>query len=772
MFYKKSIMTRTIVFRCCLLLTGLGLWGCSSNQHSNAPKGKVSIIPMPVSVKESADSFLLDKQTVLVATTPSDKQTAALFNAWLKELTGYELEIKETGDKNAIVLETAPNGTHKEGYTLQVGNNHIAIKGNDSSGTFYGIQTLIQLLPVQKGTALYIPAVEIEDYPRFSYRGLHLDVSRHFFSVDFVKKYIDLLAMHKMNTFHWHLTDDQGWRIEIKKHPRLLEVASRRKETMAGHYGENKYDGKPYGGYYTQDQIRDVVKYAAERFVTVVPEIEMPGHALAALTAYPHLGCTGGPYEVGTRWGVYDDVFCAGNDSAFLFLQDVLDEVVELFPSKYIHIGGDESPKVRWEKCPKCQQRIKALGLKDEHALQSYFIQRMEKYLNGKDRQIIGWDEILEGGLAPNATVMSWRGIEGGIAAAKQKHDVIMTPGDYCYLDRYQSHGKNEPLAIGGYLPVSAVYSYEPIPKELTKEEAQYIKGAQGNVWSEYMDNSDYVEYMVYPRATALAEVLWSPAEKRNYDDFLERLKVHMPRLDMKNVNYAKHVFEVRGEVITTPGKGVQLKLDSKLDGGKIVYTTDGSNPGAQSTPYTTPIAIQQTGSIHAAVYQGDKKFGNEYVQAFIYHHALGKKVTMTPAPNEQYNPGSPEVLVNGIEGSEAHGDKQWFGYYFDNMTAVIDLDSTQDIHLLGMNVLNKKGDWIYPPKEVIFSVSEDGKNYKEVYKQTAFDKVGINQIRGKVDNVRGRYIKVVAVNTAKMPAGTKDAGGKVWLFMDEVIVE
>lgn len=764
-------MTRTTILRCCLLLTGLGLWGCSTNQHANAPKGKVSIIPMPVSVKENADSFLLDKQTVLVATTPADKQTAALFNAWLKELTGYELEIKDSGDKNAIVLQTTADQTHKEGYTLQVDNNHIAIKGNDSSGTFYGIQTLIQLLPVQKATALYIPAVSIEDYPRFSYRGLHLDVGRHFFPVDFIKKYIDLLAMHKMNTFHWHLTEDQGWRIEIKKYPRLQEIASRRKESMVGPYSDKKYDGKPYGGYYTQEEIKDVVKYAAARFVTVVPEIEMPGHSLAALAAYPYLGCTGGPYEVGTQWGVLDDVYCAGNDSVFLFLQDVLDEVIELFPSKYIHIGGDESPKVRWEKCPKCQQRIKTLGLKDEHALQSYFVQRMEKYLNGKGRQIIGWDEILEGGLAPNATVMSWRGIEGGIAAAKQKHDVIMTPSSYCYLDYYQSQGKNEPLAIGGFVPVSKIYSYEPVPEELTKEEAQYIKGAQGNLWTEYIDNADYAEYMVYPRAVALAEVVWSPKDKRDYDNFLERLKVHVHRLDMKNVNYAKHVFEVRGEIITDSSSGVLLKLDTKLDGGKIVYTTDGSAPTPKSTPYTTPIPVQQTGDIRAAVYQEDKRFGNEYVQTFLFHHALGKKVTLSTPPNQNYNPGR-EALVNGIEGAEKFSDNQWLGYNGGNMTATIALDSIQDIHLLGLNTLSAKGDWIYPPRQVTFFVSDDGKTFKEVYKQNTFDKNGINQVRGKLDNVRGRYVKVVAENNGKIPAGAPGAGSPAWLFVDEIIVD
>ena len=752
-------------------MAAAGLWSCSGSRQADAPKGKVSIIPMPANVSEKEDSFLLDKQTVIVATNESDKKTAGLFNAWLKELTGYELAVKDQGNENAILLQTGSDTTNTEGYTLSVNHNNITINGNSGSGTFYGIQTLIQLLPVQKAHAMYVPGVEIKDSPRFAYRGLHLDVGRHFFPVEFIKKYIDLMAMHKFNTFHWHLTEDQGWRIEIKKYPRLQEISSKRKETMAGRYADNKYDGKPYGGYYTQEQVKEVVKYAADRFITIIPEIEMPGHSLAVLAAYPNLGCTGGPYEVGTHWGVYDDIYCAGNDSVYLFLQDVLDEVMALFPSKYIHIGGDESPKVRWEKCPKCQARIKQEGLKDEHALQSYFIQRMEKYLNSKGRQIIGWDEILEGGLAPNATVMSWRGIEGGIAAAKQKHDVIMTPGEYCYLDKYQSRSPNEPLAIGGFLPVSKVYSYEPVPAELSSEEARYIKGAQGNVWTEYINNTDYLEYMVYPRAAALAEVLWSPKEKRNYDDFVNRLKVHTGRLDLKKVNYAKHVFEVTGK-ITGSDKGVQVALDSKLEGGKIFFTTDSTAPTPRSTPYAQPIPVAQSGTIRAQVFLDGKPFGNEYNQTFLFHKGLAKKVTMSPEADKGHHPASTFTLVNGVEGNAAYNDSEWFGFKGTNMQAVLDLDSIQDLHLVGINTINVKGDWIYPPKEVVFSVSDDGNTFKEVYKQTAFAQQGINKVRGRLQQVRGRYVKVQMQNYGRIPAGAAGAGNPAWLFADEFIVE
>lgn len=763
-------MTMKSVIHGCLLIAAAGLWSCSSRQPA-APKGSVSIIPVPASVSETADSFLLDKQTVIVAGNESDKKTAALFNAWLKELTGYELEVKAQGDKNAILLQTGNDSTNAEGYTLTADHNNIIIKGNSGAGTFYGVQTMIQLLPVEKARAMYVPGVSITDAPRFAYRGLHLDVGRHFFSVDFIKKYIDLMAMHKLNTFHWHLTEDQGWRIEIKKYPRLQEVASKRKETMAGRYADNKFDGKPYGGFYTQEQVKEVVQYAADHFITVIPEIEMPGHSLAALTAYPNLGCTGGPYEVGTRWGVYDDVYCAGNDSVYLFLQDVLDEVMALFPSKYIHIGGDECPKVRWEKCPKCQARMKQEGLKDEHALQSYFIQRMEKYLNSKGRQIIGWDEILEGGLAPNATVMSWRGIEGGIAAARQKHDVIMTPGEFCYFDHYQSRSSNEPLAIGGFLPVSKVYSYEPVPAELSSDEARYIKGAQANVWTEYINNTNYLEYMVYPRAAAISEVLWSPKDKRNYDAFTDRLKVHVKRLDLKKVNYAKHVFEVTGKVTDNGKGGVDVVLSSKLDGGKIFFTTDSTAPTPQATPYTAPVQITHTGTLRAQVYLDGKPFGNEYNQAFLFHKALAKKISSITAADAGHRPDTSFVLVNGIEGNAAYNDNEWFGFNGKDMEAIVELDSIQDIHLVGINTINAKGDWIYPPKQVVFAVSDDGKTFKEVYKQNTFAQQGINKVRGHFQAVRGKFVKVQMQNFGRIPAGAAGAGNGAWLFADEFII-
>ncbi|HTJ10381.1 MAG TPA: beta-N-acetylhexosaminidase [Dinghuibacter sp.] len=507
---------------------------------------RVNIVPEPVSVTEHDGSFVLTPATRLVVRDASLSAEATYLNDYLQQYYGFRLPVSTRAGAGAITLGTTSSGlTSDEAYYLDVSAKGVRIEGRTAAGVFYALQSLIQILP-DSGSSLEVPLVSIEDAPRFAYRGLHLDVGRHFFPASFVKKYIDLMAHYKYNTFHWHLTEDQGWRIEIKKYPLLTSVGSQRAQTeVEKHLDPFVGDGVPYGGFYTQDEIRDVVRYASLRHITVIPEIEMPGHALAALASYPYLGCTGGPYAVGEHWGVYDDVYCAGNDSVFSFIENVLDEVMTLFPSHYIHIGGDECPKVRWKTCPKCQKRMQDLGLKNEEELQSYFIQRIEKYVNSKGRSIIGWDEILEGGLSPNATVMSWRGEQGGIAAAQQHHDVIMTPGKWMYFDHYQASPSTEPLAIGGFLPVDTVYGYEPVGPSITPDLASYVLGAQGNVWTEYMKTSDYVEYMVYPRALALAEVDWTPRAVKNYDSFLARARASQEKLLKRwRVNYAKQIFQ------------------------------------------------------------------------------------------------------------------------------------------------------------------------------------------------------------------------------------
>ncbi len=504
------------------------------------------LIPMPSNIILASGNFILSDSTILIADEKSFE--ANYLKEYLKKHHDINVSIAKTNtlNKSSIQLEfLKPNSSNlpTESYSVLISKNEIKItdETEDMSGVFYAIQTLIQLLPVDKKGKIQIPCLQISDKPQYPWRGMHLDVCRHFFTKEEVKKYIDYLAMYKFNVFHWHLTEDQGWRIEIKKYPKLTEMGAWRKGSMVGAYKQNKFDTLRYGGFYTQDDIKEIVSYATQRHITIVPEIEMPGHCLAALAAYPQLSCTGGPVEVARGWGVFDDVYCP-KEETFKFLEDVLTEVCELFPGKYIHIGGDECLKARWKNCPNCQALIKKENLKDEHGLQSYFITRMEKYLNAKGKQIIGWDEILEGGLAPNAAVMSWRGTEGGVTAAKQKHYVVMSPGKPCYFDHYQSKNtKAEPFAIGGYNPLDSVYKYNPTPKELLPEEKKYIMGAQGNVWTEYITSFSQVEYMAIPRMCALAEVLWCKPESKNYANFIERLKQNKNTLVKQKINYAKH---------------------------------------------------------------------------------------------------------------------------------------------------------------------------------------------------------------------------------------
>ncbi len=501
------------------------------------------LIPKPAFMERQPGSFsITDATQVLVeAANPEVRAVGVYLAEVLHRATGWSVEVNEVSGpetgRNAIVLTTAgaDPSLGEEGYELSISPALVQLCAPRPRGLFLGVQTVRQLLPPEAGTpsaheaakteVLALPCVHVKDKPRYQWRGMLLDCCRHFMTKEFVKRYIDLLAYHKMNVLHWHLTEDQGWRIEIKKYPKLTEIGAWRGE------GDDRY-----GGFYTQEDIKEIVEYAASRYVTIVPEIELPGHSMAALASYPELGCTGQGYEVGTQWGVYDDVFCAGNDRVFDFLEDVLSEVVELFPSQYIHIGGDECPKARWKECPKCQVRIKAEGLGDEDELQSYFIQRIERFLSSKGRRLIGWDEILEGGLAPNATVQSWRGMDGAIAAATAGHDVISSPLSHCYLDYAQSRGPGEPTS-GGYIPLELCYEFEPTPAELTPQQARHVLGLEGNMWSERAPQ-ERVDRQVFPRLCALAEVAWSPKEARDWDDFSARLKTHYRRLDALGVTY------------------------------------------------------------------------------------------------------------------------------------------------------------------------------------------------------------------------------------------
>ncbi len=516
----------------------------SSKQNNEIFPG---LVPAPYHI-EFLDSNLDINEALGLDYNSEDKNLTNIITLAKSELSSIGYKATESNNINGQTkLSIGVNqniSESPESYKLKIDAKGIEITGSDYAGTFYGMQTLIQILETIKiNNTNTVSSIMISDSPRFKWRGMLLDVGRHMFPADFIKRYIDIIASHKMNVFHWHLTEDQGWRMPIEKYPKLESIAAWRKETLIGHYTDKprKFDGKPYGGFYTKEEIVDIIEYAKQRSVTIVPEIELPGHATAALSAYPELSCTGGPHEAETIWGIHKEVYCAGNEETFYFLENVLKEVSEIFPGPFIHIGGDECPKTRWEKCQKCQKRIAEEGLKDEHELQSYFIKRIEKVLEKFDKRLVGWDEILEGGLAPNAIVHSWRGMDGGIEAANAGHEVIMSPTTHAYFDYYQSEDKdNEPLAIGGYLPLSKVYEFEPVPDKIDSDKRHLILGGQANLWTEYIPTTEKAEYMLLPRICALAETVWSPRNKRNYTGFIDRLGDHLKRLDRKNLNYRK----------------------------------------------------------------------------------------------------------------------------------------------------------------------------------------------------------------------------------------
>ena len=582
------------------------------------------IIPLPEHLQMLEGSFRITSDTPVWVDGPAEfTRTAEFLSKRFETVTGKPLKFAEEFPRSGAIYFMQADGYPAEGYQLRVESGRILIESTDGAGAFYALQTLLQLLPEEclsdsrvSGVDWTIPSVDIEDAPRFPYRGMHLDCCLHFFDIDFLKKYIDVMAFHKVNRFHWHLTEDQGWRLEIKKYPLLTEKGQWRKETVVGSLSSGVYDGQRYGGYYTQEQVRDLVQYAAERYVTIIPEIELPGHALAAIACYPELSCgLEDHYETATKWGIFKQVYCP-KEETFAFLEDVFDEVIDLFPSELIHIGGDECPKASWKACPHCQALIRREGLKDEFELQSWFIQRMERYINSKGRQIIGWDEILQGGLAPNARVMSWLGEEGGIKAAQQHHEVVMAPYPKYYLDYWQGDPDSEPLAMGGPTLLRTMYEYNPVPEVLDAEQRKYIIGVEGCVWTEYMPTPARVEYMAWPRMCAIAESGWSRAPK-DWDAFTRRLETHLGRLDRLDVGYCRNFFdpfiELRKD--TEFSKIALLSVDAP--DAEIHYTLDGTAPTAASPLYTGPFAINRQQRVTAAAFRDGKQIGNTKYKEF-----------------------------------------------------------------------------------------------------------------------------------------------------------
>ena len=743
----------------------------------------ISIIPKPVFVQQHTGIFEIDEKTSVHFDTDQLelKDAVSFFKQAIKSISGYELA--ENGDSKSIIqliLDTQ-SGIYPEGYNLVVEDNLITLKAGDKAGLVYGIQSLLQILPpVRTNAALEIPCMTIDDYPRFKWRGMHLDVSRHFFGPEVIKEYIDLMASYKLNVFHWHLVDDTGWRIEIKKYPKLTSVGAWRVD-----YNHIPWSQRPqakpgetpdYGGYYTQEQIKEIVEYAALRNITIVPEIEMPGHIASAIAAYPELSCnqkaqlplTGGDYT-----GISSN-YCAGNDSVFDFLENILTEVIDLFPSTYIHIGGDEVNKTSWEKCERCQKRIHDEGLKDEHELQSYFIKRIEKFLLCKNRKLIGWDEILEGGLAPQATVMSWRGESGGVEAAKMGHDVVMTPGKPCYFDHYQAGPAGEPLAIGGFNTLKTVYDYEPIPAALPTESKQHVLGAQANVWTEYIPTVSHLEYMVLPRMAALAEVVWLPAENKDWIDFNKRIQQHFKTYEQKGLNYCAGNATVAIKPVSSNGS-LQVELSTELPGAEIYYTIDGSEPDNKSLKYSEPVNIISSAYLKAVSVVNGKVMGQEAAsQHFVVHQAVGRNVDYLNPVSRYYQADGPNSLTDGVRGTGNVG-KYWHGIVGKDLVATIDLGEVKDVGSIALGCLQKYVDWIFMPEKVVFETSVNGRKYKQVGEVlnplAPGEAEKIYDFKVSIEALKARFIRVRAVCTV-CPEGHNGAGKPAWIFADEIIVE
>ena len=770
------------------LLAGALALACASCTAEKEANYQVIPLPQEVSLTQG-NPFKLNENVLIVYPENNAllQRNAEFLSEYIQQATNYAPKTKAiaAGEqvKNAIVLGLDPGIANKEGYVLTTTPEGISINGQTENGVFYGIQTLRKSIPAEaKGATVLIPAGEIKDEPRFSYRGMHLDVGRHFFPKEFMKKYIDLLALHNMNTFHWHLTDDQGWRIEIKKYPKLTEIGSQRSRTVIGR-NTQEYDNTPYGGFFTQEEAKEIVKYAQERYITVIPEVDLPGHMLAALAAYPEMGCTGGPYEVCPRWGIFEDVLCIGNDQTMQFLEDVMNEIIEIFPSKYVHIGGDEAPRTRWEKCPKCQARIKTEGLKAdknhtaEDRLQSYCMTRIEEFLNSKGRQIIGWDEILEGDVAPNATVMSWRGMEGGIKAAQLGHDVIMTPTSFCYFDYYQTADtKDEPLGIGGYVPIEKVYSLEPVPAVLTEEQSKHILGAQANLWTEYIHSSEHVEYMVLPRMAALAEVQWTQPEKKDFKDFTKRLARLMKFYQRDGFNYAKHVFDLKVDFTPDVTKKAVVVTLSTIDDAPIYYTLDGTEPTTASLKYTEPVSITETADFQAVVIrpEGKSKVVNKKIS---FNKATYCPIELTFQPSEKYKFGGAITLVDGMKGNDSYATGAWLGFVGGDVEAIIDLGQETEIKQVATNAIVDMSAWIMGSTGLVVSISDDNKEFREVAAkdipaETNIDKKGVENYEITFDPVKARYVKVVIKRSPALPKGHAGEGKAAYMFIDEIEVD
>ncbi|WP_343697087.1 glycoside hydrolase family 20 protein [Flavobacterium sp.] len=742
----------------------------------------IQVIPKPKQLVILPGSFEFSKNTVFVANTDFQKEISNALASKFETAAGWRpvLGVKAP-QSNFVQFKTDPN-LGKEAYKLEVTNNSVTITAKANAGFIYALETIRQLLPVAiesnyvvSSAKWQIPNVTINDEPRFKWRGLMLDLSRHFFDKNYILATIDRLAMHKMNVLHLHLVDDQGWRIEIKKYPKLTEVGAWRVDqenvSWNARLTTNPDEKGTYGGFLTQEELKEIVKYAASKNIEIIPEIEMPAHVSSAIASYPELACFDQRIGVpsGGVWPI-TDIYCAGKETTFEFLQNVLDEVMTIFPSKYIHIGGDEATKTNWAKCPHCQKRIKDEGLKNVEELQSYFVKRIEKYINSKGKKVIGWDEILEGGLAPEATVMSWRGTKGGIEAADQGHDVIMTPETPCYFNFYQGPQNEEPLAFDAYNPLSEVYKFDPVVSTMSPQEASHVLGGQANLWAEHLALPKDSEYMIFPRLAALSETLWSTKESRNWNDFSTRLFSQFKRYDYLGINYAKSAYLVTASsTADLANKQIKVELKNEFPNPDIRYVLGDKNIDHHAVKYTGPIEFKETTILKASLFQDDKPVGKTFTDTIIFHKAFSQKVKYLTPYNQNYK-GDANTMVNTIRGSKNFHDGQWLAWLVNDMELVIDFEKPESVEQVIVGTLESQGAGVNFPVEVKVLVSNDGIKYKQVGKITRPYAVNavpeLKDFKINFQKQNTRFVKVIAGNLKKSPKGESS-----WIFVDEILV-
>lgn len=737
-----------------------------------------------LSVKDG-DVYVFDSSRKLVYDNQDSRRSLELFAQDLEELVGIRPSVAAGTSEDAkdnVYFTLGLQDGRKEAYSINVSSDGILVRAVAPEGIYRATRTLLKSVGTEKTSSVEFPSAEVSDWPRFGYRGLMLDVSRHFSDVEMVKRTIDMLALHQLNIFHWHLTDDQGWRIEIKSHPELTEVGAWRDDTVVGRYlGGTDYptDGKRHGGFYTQEQIREIVAYAKERYVEIIPEIDLPGHTSAVLAAYPQLGCEDKEYKVANRWGVIRDVLCAGNPASLDLFKDIMDEVCDLFPGKYIHLGGDECVKDRWKACPKCQKKIRELGLKDgsryskEDYLQSWFMGEVASYVQSKGKRVIGWDEILEGVPMDDSVIMSWRGTEGGITAARMGHDVVMTPTSDMYFDQSQTLASQlEEIPVGGFINVMKVYSYEPLPASLTPEQQKHILGCQANVWCEYMPEERIRQYQMLPRLAALSEVQWTMPERKNYKDFLKRLPKMLSIYDHYGYNYAKHIFDVACSYSVNVEKGSLEVSLSTLGNDPIYYTLDGTSPQTKKAMLydDTPIVISSPSELKVSVLRNGKFTKEETLFKLDCNKATFKKVNISTTLNIMQAHLPHEILTDGIIGSLRCDDYRWMSCT-GRMSLILDLGKSESFSRIGWVALNSKSENILVPQNVIIQISEDGKQYCTILDIEKNHEIkaeqSVERISEEVGAQTARYIKM-DFDSYKYPDKTSPS----WVFLSELIVE